>query len=140
MVHEVIRQGIRHIVIVDNASTVTNKDGIQNLKNKFSDIIHIISLDYNGGPDNGFNQGISVVVKRGYSEFIWLLDDDVLPEKNALQILVKFWDSYKTQNKSEKLCLVSYRKGWKVFKNAILRNDPYLPFGPKNSFRSFSFL
>lgn len=46
-----------------------------------------ISLDQNIGGAGGFNVGIRTAVSEGY-RYIWLMDDDCIPEKDALKSLM----------------------------------------------------
>ena len=72
-------------LIVDNAST----DGTaQMVEPRLSDRISYVSTGANLGGAGGFAFGIGEAVKRGY-EFIWIMDDDVIPAPDALETLLK---------------------------------------------------
>ena len=74
------------ILIVDNAST----DGTENLlsssnifsKNRFN----YICLSQNIGGAGGFSRGLKIAMETGWNWF-WLMDDDAIPDKNALKYL-----------------------------------------------------
>lgn len=79
---------VDHIFIIDNFST----DGtIDVLKNKFSDNkkVTYTQLDKNTGSAGGFNDGIKMAYEGG-AEWVWILDDDVSPDFNCLENLLRY--------------------------------------------------
>lgn len=73
------------ILIVDNAST----DGTEELVKTFeSDRLKYINTGKNLGGAGGFNFGLRQAAEKEY-EFCWLMDDDTIPERNALNSLVE---------------------------------------------------
>ena len=82
---------LSQILIVDNASTDGTKDEL--LHHGFlstANITYIRSND-NLGPSGGFKNGINNALKLGH-EWIWILDDDVVPFPNCLENLLAFKD------------------------------------------------
>ena len=75
------------IIIVDNAST----DGTRGYLNELGYIdhqrIHYRSLRENLGGSGGFYHGLEYAM-QGNWQWFWLMDDDALPEKAALQGLL----------------------------------------------------
>ena len=91
---------IKKILVVDSVST----DGTYNtLKEKGiidrSDIQYI-RLKENKGPSGGFAEGIKNAMKEN-PKWIWILDDDISPENDCLENLLKF------ENLSH--CIAPYR-------------------------------
>lgn len=74
------------IYIVDNDSTDGTYDYIKDILTKYSNI-HYCKLNRNIGGAGGFNYGIKWVMQFDY-KFIWLMDDDCIPMKNALEELM----------------------------------------------------
>jgi len=75
------------IVVVDNAST----DGTANaIREKHPDI-HLIVNQENIGGSGGFNTGLSYAysLQPGTYKYLWLLDNDVIPHREALTWMVK---------------------------------------------------
>ena len=73
------------IVVIDSAST----DGTQEmLKQKYNGQITHVRLEENLGSAGGFHEGIRLAHEKGY-DWIWVMDDDVRPEVNALKALVE---------------------------------------------------
>lgn len=73
------------ILVVDNAST----DGtVEMLKQKYDGMISYVRLKENLGSAGGFYEGIRRAHEKGY-DWIWVMDDDVKPEADALRALVE---------------------------------------------------
>lgn len=68
------------ILIIDNGSTDGTKDMICRFE---SDLIKYFNTGKNLGGAGGFNYGIKIGVKYGYSH-LWVMDDDTIPDGKAL--------------------------------------------------------
>lgn len=73
------------ILIVDNDSNDGTKDYAMNISNGR---VKYINTEKNLGGAGGFQFGINEGVKRGY-DYLWLMDDDSIPEPSALENLIK---------------------------------------------------
>jgi len=72
------------VIVVDNAST----DGTaEYLAGHFPDVIVIRNSENRGG-SGGFNTGLQYAFKQEGYEYYWLLDNDVIVSRNALEHLV----------------------------------------------------
>lgn len=91
------------ILVIDNASTDGTEQLVNNVKSKQ---IHYINTGKNLGGAGGFQFGIKEAVKRGY-DYLWLMDDDSIPEPSALDNLVK------QRNKINKWGFLSSKVLWK---------------------------
>ena len=75
---------VHKLIVVDNAST----DGsVEMLKKEFSQEIVLVENETNLGGTGGFNTGMNKALEYE-SDYIWLLDNDVEVEKEALSGLV----------------------------------------------------
>jgi dTDP-4-dehydrorhamnose reductase len=84
------------IIVIDNAST----DGtFDMLTNDWGDCVEFHSLPKNIGAAGGFNFGMRVAYQGG-ADFLWVMDDDVIPEANALECLLGAIDVLQDQGKS----------------------------------------
>jgi GT2 family glycosyltransferase len=80
------------VFVVDNAST----DGTDKfLEETYKDKIVYVKLDQNTGGSGGFYSGIKTIHEIGEYDWIWLMDDDAIPSKYALQTLLRYTDSKK---------------------------------------------
>lgn len=73
------------ILVIDNGST----DGTQNAMLDFADKegIFYVNTHENLGGAGGFNYGLKEAIRRKYT-YIWLMDDDTYPDKDALERLL----------------------------------------------------
>lgn len=74
------------IYIIDNNST----DGTVNYIAKYIDdnSINYVNTGKNLGGAGGFQYGIKMVAQKDY-DFVWIMDDDCIPTKNALNEFLK---------------------------------------------------
>ena len=73
------------ILVVDNASTDGTRDYLEAINDEK---ISCVFLSENTGGAGGFSAGIREGVLRGY-ENLWLMDDDTVPQTDALEELLK---------------------------------------------------
>ena len=71
------------VLVVDNASD----DGPAERLAAWGDRITVLRLDRNTGGAGGFNAGVRAAVQGG-ADRVWLMDDDVLPDPQALERLL----------------------------------------------------
>ncbi|MXV17496.1 glycosyltransferase [Pedobacter sp. HMF7056] len=76
-----------NVVLVDNGSTYPVRGQL------FDDRIILLQNVENLGSAGGYQQGIRYAFKEVDCDFIWLLDDDNLPDTNALEELLNHWDT-----------------------------------------------
>lgn len=74
------------IVVVDNASTDGETPGILDAYAAAEPRADVLRLPENLGASGGFAAGIEQAAKQGY-DWIWTMDDDVLPAPDALEAL-----------------------------------------------------
>lgn len=73
------------VILIDNAST----DGTDEMVRKINDErIHYYNTGANLGGAGGFSFGVEKGVELGY-DYCWIMDDDTIPNKNALSSLSK---------------------------------------------------
>lgn len=127
-----LKEKVDKIVIIDNGSSASTEAG---LKRYSSDLI-IHRFEENKGTAVAFKKGIVTALKTG-SGFIWLMDDDTLPETGSLNELKKFWNNFSKSEKEKNTALCSYRKDRPNFVKAIAHNDPEEILPLKNNFAGF---
>lgn len=79
---------IDRIIVVDNNSNDKTKKFLDDISNKKKKIIPIF-LGKNIGGAGGFYTGIKYCIRHHPSDFFWLMDDDTVPEIEALKFLVE---------------------------------------------------
>ncbi|WP_298766841.1 glycosyltransferase [uncultured Polaribacter sp.] len=126
-----LESGVNNIVVVDNNSDENSSVKIKNFVNK-NKKLELISNKTNLGSAKAYKQGLKRANQID-NEYIWLLDDDNKPRKNALSILKGFWDN-KPKNVS---AILSYRPDRYQYKDAVIYQDPTIVLSKKNSFSGF---
>ncbi len=71
------------ILVVDNAST----DGTRAMLDREHDEVEVLVLSTNEGGAGGFHEGMKHAYEGG-AEWLWLMDDDTIPEADALAELL----------------------------------------------------
>ena len=82
--HLQAQTSVADIFIIDNAST----DGTGELFSAAQEGILYFNTGTNLGGAGGFNYGMRKACELGY-EFVWVMDDDTLPEPTALEKLLE---------------------------------------------------
>ncbi|MFY0591945.1 hypothetical protein [Roseivirga sp.] len=122
--------GLQQIIIVNN--------GISELSLACQPIVRLIEPNENLGAVGGFKLGMQKALESNCDNF-WLLDEDNLPEENALSTICSDWDQLKQHTPENKLMMLSYRPH--LFKYLHLsRTEKALNIGPlKNSYLGFHY-
>lgn len=90
------------VIVIDNASTDGTEQMLRELD--FSDLeVHVLSN--NIGASGGFNAGFRLAYQKG-ADFVWMMDDDVIPSPDALQRLLEA-DKLLEENALERAFLLS---------------------------------
>lgn len=79
-----------YIIVVDNAST----DSSIEVAKSFPEVDTVVQLSENTGGAGGFASGIAEAVCGFMPDFVWIMDDDTVPEPTALQELLAAKDRY----------------------------------------------
>ena len=73
------------IILIDNASTDGTKEMVEGLGNSS---VRYYNTEKNLGGAGGFSYGLKIAAEDQY-EYAWLMDDDSIPEREALESLVQ---------------------------------------------------
>lgn len=90
------------IIVIDNASTDGTPEYVSEFVSAHEQLIHYCRLKTNTGGSGGFHTGVKLAYEMG-ADYIWGMDDDALPDRRALEVLVET-----AQTRDEKSCFVSY--------------------------------
>ncbi|MEP1034353.1 glycosyltransferase [Ekhidna sp.] len=124
------KKQIRDIVIVSNGLVFSPPNYIE-------EYCHVINNKNNIGSSAGYLLGLDKAKKLN-NEFTWLLDDDNLPDEDALDELLKVWEKNRFTEAANPVALQCYRTSQFAFKkfhdNVELDLLPY-----RDSFMCFHF-
>jgi GT2 family glycosyltransferase len=126
------KERIDKILIIDNGSSVNTRAGI---KKHFPELI-VYRFEENKGTAIAFKTGIEKALETA-CEFIWLMDDDTLPEPDSLNRLKDFWNRFSKIEKEKSTALCSYRKDRPNFTKSISTTNPEEILPLKNNFAGF---
>jgi GT2 family glycosyltransferase len=124
---------IQKIAIVDNNSSSATKLGIKRFSAASKKECRLYSLEKNYGSALGFKKAIEEGLKTS-AEFIFILDDDNLPDNNCLKEMLAFW---KVNDENLNDIILANRVDRNNFKKAIEKRDPSKVLQPKNHYLGF---
>lgn len=78
-----------HIVVINNASTDGTIDFLEEQGWINNETFTLMTLETNQGGAGGFYEGIKFAYQHNY-DYIWLMDDDGLPDKDCLKNLLPY--------------------------------------------------
>jgi len=78
---------LSHVIVVNNLSTDGTTEYLDSLNDERIVIYHATE---NLGGAGGFNQAVRLFGEQLQDDFVWLMDDDTIPEPEALSHLVEF--------------------------------------------------
>lgn len=116
-------------VVVDNASAQPVEISDQH------DRVIVLNNAENLGSAGGYNQGIKYAFENVDCDFVWLLDDDNLPDEDALDLLLQQWNTIDAaDNKKALFCLRDDRA---QHVRIARGEDPYRYYLLKDNFLGF---
>lgn len=86
------------IIIIDNHSTDGTSEFLDELKENYSEI-EVIHTEKNLGGSGGFSLGVKIATEKTPENWVFLADDDAIPQKDMLKNLKDEYE--KIQNKDE---------------------------------------
>lgn len=140
VVRKVKALGVESIIVVDNNSEMESRNNLINLELELQPYLKVIYLKENIGSAGGYSVGLKEFYNNNNCEFVWLLDDDNLPEEKSLDIIKDFWQNMSEKNKEENTALLSARDDREIYRTAVIEKDPNLVIGSPNGFLGFSIM
>ena len=127
---------ISEVVIVSNGSKEESSKALKAYLEGYPKSFNLLELSSNIGSAGGFRLGIEQTLKSS-CDFVWILDDDNLPKKDALEVLKKYWAQLVDETEYQQTALVSNRIDRQNFNKVLAtkRADDILP--RKNNFMGF---
>ena len=116
-----------NVVVVNNASSCQMP--------ATSEKITVLNNVENEGSAGGYHKGISYAFENVGCDFIWLLDDDNLPDDGCLDKLLQQWGMISGAN--NKKALFCFRDDRLTHVNIAHGENPYRYYLVKNNFLGF---
>lgn len=98
-------QGVGRIVVVDNGATWPVRS---ELSAEYGEFVDVVEMGRNTGSAGGFSAGIRRAVELG-AEYIWLLDDDNVPEPGCLDALMSAYERLRRKVSVDRLAVLAFR-------------------------------
>ncbi len=124
------------VVIVNNGSSQESSEALKKYLESYNKKYYLLELPNNTGSAGGFRLGIETALK-GECDFIWILDDDNLPKKDALEVLKKYWAQLVDETEYQKIALLSNRVDRKNFNKVFYTQKATDVLPRKNNFMGF---
>lgn len=126
--------GVSRAIVVDNGSTESSARKIADFAEQYAEVVSVVTMHANTGSAGGFKRGLEEAYGTG-AEYIWILDDDNLPDDSALENLKA---AHRLFGEDPNIVLCSYREDRKPYFNAV--EYGVVPRIWPNSFLDFDFL
>lgn len=134
-----IKSGVEKIIVVDNGSSKISSIKYSNLE-KTNKKLKILKLNENLGAAGGYYIGLEYVYKLKNFDFVWLLDDDLVPYKDALNKLKLAFNLLRPTNIQSNIfesVLYSFRgELWELDKEVV--QEGMIKEYKKNNFMGFN--
>lgn len=88
VISQLIQLNISKLVIVDNNSNRNSWERLKSYQEKLANKVILIRNESNLGSAGGYSVGLEYINSKISCDYIWLLDDDNLPEPDALDKLL----------------------------------------------------
>ena len=77
------KEGVDKVIVIDNASEENSKKQLKEYEKENQDRLKVIYLEENIGSAGGYKRGLQEAYECEECEYIWLLDDDNMPQKKS---------------------------------------------------------
>ena len=102
---------VDHLIVVDNASDDGSADVAEELLEGWGPRARLIRLDRNTGGAGGFAVGIAAAVADDETDWVWVMDDDTIPQPEALEAALHAHERYRDTGKDD-LAVMGSRVVW----------------------------
>ena len=132
LVSSLRRERVGRLILVDNASAPSTVQLIGDLSLRFGRWLEVVRLESNVGSALGFSAGIDRARSYRDARFLWMLDDDCVPEAGSLEPLL---DSISKCEELTALC--SYRPAREYQRLLVSTGSQVLAYPPRSSVMGF---
>jgi GT2 family glycosyltransferase len=140
VVDSILKQGVEKIIVVDNNSHKNSREQLKSLESRLEGKLDVVYLAENTGSANGYKTGFKKAFEYEDCDFFWLLDDDNLPDDNALKVLAENWNAIDNEDKERSTALLSLREDRYEYVQAAHGVSTEKCFGRENGFIRFHLL
>ncbi|MFC5338917.1 glycosyltransferase [Leucobacter denitrificans] len=102
---------VDRLIVVDNASTDGSTEVAEEILEGWGERARLIRLDVNTGGAGGFAVGIAAAVADEETEWVWVMDDDTVPQPEALAGALETHERYRA-NGPDDLAVMGSRVVW----------------------------
>lgn len=110
---------VKEVLVINNNSTDGTADYLARLAES-QDKVSIISTDVNVGGAGGFSLGMKHCIESNHSDYLWVMDDDTVPESTCLEKLVTPFNQHWINEKGFTCSNVRW-----IDRRAAIMNIPY---------------
>lgn len=137
VVNEVLLQNVCRIILIDNNSSKGSNNQIQKLSVSNSSRISLLHFDHNIGTAKAMSAGFKLAYDDKDCDFISILDDDNLIDRNYFENLRSFWITNKLDGTKEKVILSGFRINKSTYVDAIRNNHDWIGLNCVNNYWGF---
>lgn len=137
VIQSLLKLNLCQIVLVDNGSNLESNLFYKNLILQ-NNRISLVRNEENLGSSGGFSTGIEFVQNNLSVDFLWFLDDDNVPEIDALKALLLSRKLLLLDNKINDVVLYSYRGSSRSFDKKSVQHGQIKKYD-ENNFMGFNF-
>ncbi len=138
VVDAALREGAQAVLVVDNGTDDEGRAGLAQLQQRYGERLELLRLPVNTGSAGGFKAGLARVQAQRRFEYLWLLDDDNVPEPGALRVLLEQHARLRHETAEDRLAVSSYRDIRSSARRLKRGLPPALVFPTRSSFQKFS--
>ena len=131
--------GSDKVLVICNNSTPASLKKIKNIQSQYLQNVYTIELNSNNGTAIALSYGFDEIRKQKDSEYIWIIDDDNIPAKNALSIVSDLWKKY-APSEDALFMTASIRRSKQVYYRSLYYGKPDMIIGRPDYFRAFHIL
>ena len=91
---------VDRIIVINNQSTDGTSEMLAaEFAAEHQPRISVHTLPVNVGGAGGFHEGMRLATENGGCDWLWLMDDDTIPQDDALEHLLRAWDEFPVTRK-----------------------------------------
>lgn len=128
------RCGAGGVVVVENGCDAESLAALEQMTMDSKGYVTLLELRENRGSAGGFRQGIRYAHAQAKYPYIWLLDDDNVPQPEALDELLRAYEQLSARHRTTAISLLSLRDTKRWVWRVANGESPETAFLRRNSF------